>query len=238
MALIKLTAVVDNISGKLNGTVFARNKGGHYMRSKSMPTNPQTALQSNRRGIFGGIAAQWRELTIGQRRAWRNAAIDFPYINRIGDTKFLSGFSLFQKLNTNLSLIPAAAELAGPPSPQGVGAPTGGSGIIGLDAQGDLDLAELNFQTQGETSNAFAIVYATTAFSAGISNFKNRLRLIKTVAVPQGPGSQTLDIKNEYLQHFGNPKDEDTLGFGVRFVNINTGESSPLLQFSAEVYQN
>lgn len=236
MALIKLTAIVDNISGKLNGTVFANNKGGHYMRSKSKPTNPQTAEQSLRRSVFASIASSWRELNQGQRNAWDQAAQDFPYTNRLGDTKILSGFSLHQKLNTNLTLVGQAAELAGPPSPQGVGSVVGAVGSYMLPGPGDQPLSEVEFDMEGKRAGTQVLVYATAGLSPGISNFNNRLRLID-VGPPALNGSTTLNITAAYFDRFGTPTEGAKIGYGLRVINQTTGEASPLFTFAGEAVQ-
>ena len=236
MALIKLTAIVDNISGKLNGTVFANNKGGHYMRSKSKPTNPQTAEQSLRRSIFASIASQWRELNQGQRNAWDQAAQDFPYTNRLGDTKILSGFSLHQKLNTNLTLTGAAADLAGPPSPQGVGSVVGAIGSFLIAEPDNLNLSEIEFDMEGKRSGTSILVYATAGLSPGVSNFNNRLRLI-SVGAPALNGTTTMEITGDYENRFGIPTVGAKIGYGLRVINNTTGEASPLFTFAGEAVQ-
>lgn len=236
MALIKLTAIVDNISGKLNGTVFANNKGGHYMRSKSKPTNPQTPEQSLRRSIFASISSSWRELSQGQRNAWDQAAQDFPYTNRLGDTKILSGFSLHQKLNTNLTLINQAADLAGPPSPQGVGSVVNAIGSFLIPEPGDNPLSEIEFDMEGKRAGTAVLVFATAGLSPGISNFNNRLRLISARA-PEISGTTTLGITQDYIDRFGTPDEGAKIGYGLRIVNATTGEASPMFTFAGEAIQ-
>ena len=176
MALIKLTAIVDNISGKLNGTVFAKNKGGNYMRSKSKPSNPKTAAQMAVRAQFGAISSAWKGLSESARSAWRESASNFPYINRLGDSKILSGFALHQQLNTNLDLIGESA-LTFPPEPNSPSSfssmqveafkPAGGKDEINILAP--LSVVDATSKT---------LIYATPPLSAGVENFENKLRLI------------------------------------------------------------
>lgn len=237
MALIKLTAIVDNISGKLNGTVFANNKGGHYMRSKSKPTNPQTEEQSLRRSNFANIASQWRELNQGQRNAWDQAAQDFPYTNRLGDTKILSGFSLHQKLRTNLTLVNQSTDLAGPPAPQGVGSVVGAVGSFILPNIGDQPLSEIEFDMAGRHLDTGVLVYATAGLSPGISNFHNRLRLISTGVPDLIGGTTTLNITQDYIDRFGTPTLNAKIGYGLRIINATTGEASPMFTFAGEAVQ-
>ena len=44
MAKIKMTAIVADMRNKLNGSVFSRNRGGAYIRTKVTPINPQTSV--------------------------------------------------------------------------------------------------------------------------------------------------------------------------------------------------
>ncbi len=66
MAKIKMTAIVADIRNKLNGTVFAKNRGGAYMRTKVTPVNRQTSDQSTVRNRLGSFAQGFRGLTQDQ----------------------------------------------------------------------------------------------------------------------------------------------------------------------------
>lgn len=222
MALIKLTAIVDNISGKLNGTVFARNKGGHYMRSKSNPINPRTVAQQAVRASFGAIAQLWRGLTNAQRDAWAAAASDFPYQNKLGDTKILSGFALHQKLNRNLELI-NNRPITDPPAPAVVPAPVSFSVQPVLD---DSLRTEISFSAE-VAEGASAIISATPPLSPGVKNFQNRLRKIDVVATIDF--NAPVPLLASYEAIFGSPAKGTKIGFRVYVINDATGqESAPL----------
>lgn len=241
MALIKLTAVVDNISGKLNGSVFARNKGGHYIRSKSNPTNPQTIRQNMVRSLLSGVSTEWRQLTHGQREAWKGAAVDFPYQNKLGDSKIYSGFNLFVKHNQNLKNYDASSPtLTSPMAPAPTIAPFGVTGSIGLDAQGTaITLAEVEMNFSERSPDTVFQIYATPPISHGVSNFKNRLRLIDTNDGTSAAGNLLVaDITNSYPPVFGVPADGAKVGFGVRAINTVTGQGSEMITGWVEVYTN
>ena len=238
MALIKLTAIVDNISGKLNGTVFARNKGGHYMRSKSNPTNPRTTPQSIVRGVLGSISSKWRALTQGQRDAWDGAAPDFPYQNRMGDTKILSGFSLFMKLNQNIFNAGAGiTALVNPPAPVEVSQPIFVGGSFGVNAAGTaVSLAEIDLEFVQSGEPARAILFVTPPMSAGIKNFSNRLRKLDNAVIPSSGGTTSFDIGSDYQDKFGVPQEGAKIGYAVRIVSTVTGQASPLVTGEVIVY--
>lgn len=219
MALIKLTAIVDNISGKLNGTVFSRNKGGHYMRSKSMPSNPKTAFQNAVRARFGAIAMLWGLLTQAQRNAWNAMAREFPYTNRLGDTKILSGFALHQKLNTNLAII-GQSFVSDPPEP--ISPPA----IVSLVTNVSIGEGEFNVTAelaQGVTAVPFsAVIMATPPLRAGVDNFQNQLRQIAVVKdIRSG-----VDVMAEYEARFGFLDRNKKIGISVYTIADDSGIAS------------
>lgn len=223
MALIKTTAFLDTISGSIRGSVFAHNKGGAYVRGKGLVANPQTQKQSAVRSVFASIAQAWRVLTAEERSAWNAAVSDYPYQNRIGETKMLSGFGLHQKLNLNL-LSAGKNPISAPLAPASV------AGLDSLIAVVDVGAGDA-ITVQGSATTAFDtdteyIVYATPSVSAGVSNVNKLYRKLKTVAGTgiNGIGNPT-DVKTEYIATFGAPSEGETVGFKVVPVNINTGQS-------------
>ena len=230
MALIKLTAIVDNISGKLNGTVFAKNKGGHYMRSKSMPSNPKTSFQTAVRARFGAIAQLWGALTQAQRNAWNAMASEFPYRNRLGDTKILSGFALHQKLNTNLAVIGQSA-ISNPPEP------ISPAGIISLSAQASVSRGEFEisaeFASGALSVPATAVIMATPPLREGVSNFDTQLREIGVVETSEL--SAGTDIAEFYNLRFGSYLGGQKIGVSVHTIANGSGIASVAVSTTAIV---
>lgn len=99
MATIKTGQVVAEIRGKLNGSVFSRNKGGAYVRQFVKPTNPNSTKQASVRSLFGTLMSDWRALTEAQRDSWQTAAQSFKTQNKVGDTIFYSGAQLYCRCN-------------------------------------------------------------------------------------------------------------------------------------------
>lgn len=221
MALIKLTAIVDNISGKLNGTVFAKNKGGHYMRSKSMPSNPKTSFQTAVRARFGAIAQLWGALTQAQRNAWNAMASEFPYRNRLGDTKILSGFALHQKLNTNLAVIGQSA-ISNPPEP------ISPNGIISVSGAASAASQEFTVQARFADSvlavPATGVIMATPPLREGVSNFDTQLREIGTTKVSELEAG--IDIMTLYSARFGGVVAGQKIGLSVHTIADGSGIAS------------
>ena len=49
MAKVLFSALISDMRNKLNGSVFAKNRGGSYLRTKVTPVNPQTVAQVHKR---------------------------------------------------------------------------------------------------------------------------------------------------------------------------------------------
>ena len=103
MARVLFTAVVADMRNKLNGTVFSKNKSGAYTRTKVTPVNPQSASQTQNRQRLSRFSQLWRTLSIAAITAWNDLAKSQPFGTDVfGNPKFLSGLSLFVKLNSNI----------------------------------------------------------------------------------------------------------------------------------------
>ena len=115
MALIKLGGLAQDVRGSLNGTVFSRNRGGAYVRSKVSACQPVSAFSSAARAIFKAVAQYWAaKLTDSQRAAWEAFALLHPYVNVFGDSIQLSGIAMFQAVNRAIRQV-AADWIADPP---------------------------------------------------------------------------------------------------------------------------
>lgn len=86
------SALVTQISGSIGGMTGAHNRGGLYLRSRTIPTDPASSTQITRRFLFGLFSANWASgLTDAQREAWNLYASNVPVLDKLGDSIFLSG---------------------------------------------------------------------------------------------------------------------------------------------------
>lgn len=101
MALIKTSAMLSNISGKLNGSVFAHNRGGAYVRNRSIPVNPNTVRQQDVRNIFSQVSSAYKDnVTAAEIDGWKTWGQNSPVTNRLGDQVTLTPNSAFVKINS------------------------------------------------------------------------------------------------------------------------------------------
>lgn len=104
MALVLYGFGVAQMSGKLGGSVFARNPSGNYVRNHTIPVNPDTALQQRARAALALLTERWNEvLSVAQRTAWNLYGSSVAMLNRLGATIYLSGFNHYIRSNSFLA---------------------------------------------------------------------------------------------------------------------------------------
>lgn len=99
MALVKLGGLAQDVRGSLNGSVFSRNRGGAYVRTKVSPVQPISRWSGLVRCIFPAISARWSTvLTDIQRTDWEAWAATHPIANVFGDAIILSGVACYMRV--------------------------------------------------------------------------------------------------------------------------------------------
>jgi hypothetical protein len=112
------TGFGGQLSGSVGGVVASHNKGGQYLRNRSLPTNPNSAAQTRARDAFAAAAIAWRSLTVAVREGWEAYAAGTPVVNRLGESITVSGFNMFVRTAAFFtgagfpSAIPAAAPIS------------------------------------------------------------------------------------------------------------------------------
>jgi hypothetical protein len=95
MALFK-SATMTQASGSVGGLTYTRSNQGMIMRSRGMPTNPNTPRQICARNALRNASIQWKEeLTDAQRAAWELYALNVTLTNRLGDAINVSGQNMY-----------------------------------------------------------------------------------------------------------------------------------------------
>lgn len=94
------SALITQASGSVGGMTASRNRGGMYLRSRAIPTDPNTFSQQIARALLGFISNAWAGLTDAQREAWALYAANVPKIDALGDSISLSGQQWFVACNT------------------------------------------------------------------------------------------------------------------------------------------
>jgi len=251
MALIKTTAVVDSISGKVQGSVFASNKGGAYMRGRGLMLNPDTNYQAKVRTMFTAVSQKWREIFEENRKSFIGATPDFKYVNRIGDTKEYTGKALYQKLNMNLLMI-GEPMLDNAPAPAAVQGIVEQNPEVSITVDGTGALTALDFdwalqQGQDVEGSTDFLVEATTGLSMGRNSADNQYRVIgvaKAADLASPLAVTNADVNSGstsgaiacYQKRFGNPSAGEKVFIRIKPINNSTGQAGVALKAKNEVF--
>ena len=232
MALVKFGNGVAAISGKIDGTVFSRVRGGAVARGWTMPVNAPTASQAALRSQFATVSWEWNNITAAQRSQWNAQAVTAERTNRLGETYTPSGRQLFMELNKNLSLVGSALIAPPPPSWNRPSPPVlvagDASQTAGLLTAFTLDVTA----PSGTPAGTKYLVEMTPPYAPdGKTNLTN---LYRTIAFGVAP-AVAVDILDLYDSIFGSVA---ALGTGISmrgFLIDAFGNRSTFLEAKLEV---
>lgn len=101
MAIIQY--LMGIMRGSVAGNTYSHNKGGHYVRERSTPTNPNSERQQEVRSILGNLSAAYAALSTADQDTWKTWAADHPRTNPLGGSYVLSPHQAFVSVNARLS---------------------------------------------------------------------------------------------------------------------------------------
>lgn len=227
MAKVKFSALISEMRNKLNGSVFSRNRGGAYLRTKVTPVNPKTQAQVLARARLASFSQAWKGLTEPQRKAWHAAVDQWKTTDIFGDLKTPSGNVLFTRLNVNIALA-GGSQIDTPPLPVGAGAVES----LAVTAKVGVNEMEIDFSPAAVPVDHTMIVESTPMLSPGINNANSQFRIIGTLPAATATGE---DVIAEQTAKFGALIEGQKVVIRAKFINIKTGEVSQSLTASTIV---
>jgi len=170
------SGLITEASGRLGGIVASHNRGGQYFRAATLPTNPGTPYQEAVRSITSQLAVLWtNSLTEAERDAWVTYAQNVPTVNRLGDSRFLTGMNMYVRSNTARIQAGLARVDAAP-----VGYDLGSFTYPTITVSAAAQLLSVAFTEADDwvgEDDAAMLVYASRPKSAAINYFKGPYRL-------------------------------------------------------------
>lgn len=97
MAIVKFTAIVDEIRGSIGGTTFQRNAYGWSIKRKPNIIRPNTLRQQVSKTSFGSITRYWQTLTPTERTSWDTWATNHPLPSNKNPLVDIIGYNYFVK---------------------------------------------------------------------------------------------------------------------------------------------
>ena len=220
---------VGAMSGSQGGTTASRGRAGQYFRTRTMPTQPNTAKQTSVRTNLATASNAWgATLTDSQRTAWNDFATAFPITDRLGQTLQLTGQQAFVRLNSRL-LNAGEAQITTAPTDQDVTDVTTITATVTVTGT----VMSLAFTPSPLAATDLLIVRATPAFSPGKSYFTNALR---DILVTTAAASTPLDVAAAWATAFGAfPAAGTKVGFSVNCIRNTNGAYDAELRATAVV---
>src|SRR5690606_17245537 len=215
MALIKLGGVVTQISGKIGGQTFGTSASGAYMKNSGTPRKSLTLSQRSKMSAMATTAQSWLALTQEHRDTFNAASPDYPYLKRVGETKFYSGYAIYTQLRNNALNVSFSGVPI--PLPKFTFTPLSGGAIVGLPGLG-------HFVAGSAQTGVIYQLFTTRISSNGISfPYKNHFFIsqFNTSVAP------TLDIEfsSNYQDRFGNEPTSGKVYWRIDAVHQSTGQS-------------
>lgn len=222
MAIMRAGALAGQLSGRVGGVIFSRNRGGDYVRNGPCPVNPRTTYQVAVRNALATASTRWNDPSFTYRAAWVAWANANPIQNRLGETIRLQGNAAFVQLNSRLVQV----GLSVVDTPPIVSTPTGLLTVT---------------PTYNIGAGAFQIAYTATPLAAGmmlwvrgclmtspaIQFIKNRLRHFFTSAAA---AASPADIEAAFNARFGVPTVGQTVVCHVAVLDSTNGLLSQELE--------
>ncbi len=227
MAKVKFTAVVADMRNKLNGSVFARNRGGAYVRTKVTPLNPQSLRQVAARNLLTSLAQGFRSLSQAQITAWNEAVTQWQTTDIFGDLVSPTGLALYVRLNSNISN-GGGTLISTPPAPQGAAALV----ELSLSAAVTGDVFDITFDPATVPADHSLYIESTAMLSPGINNANSRFRYIDNYGATT---ASPIDAFAAQTAKFGSLVAGQKAYVRCKLINLITGEVSLALKASAIV---
>lgn len=112
------SAMVTQASGSIGGMTFSHNRGGLYIRARSIPTDPATVQQVAIRGFVASLASLWNGLlTPLQREAWDLYALGTLMPDALGEPRNIGGLGHYVRSNVPRLQVGMDRVDDGPPFP-------------------------------------------------------------------------------------------------------------------------
>lgn len=176
------SATITQGSGSLGGMTFSHNRGGLYIRSRTVPVNTATARRTQIKSAFSTVVAAWTgTLTALQRGDWETYAAGTPVPDAFGDPQTLTGQAMF--IRNNVPRIQAALPLAADaPATPGLGP------AVSKVTMAEINVGESDFTIEGNLSGAAlddgdVLMYAGINVGPGVNYYDKGYQFVAAAAI-------------------------------------------------------
>lgn len=200
----------DPTSGKIGNQVYQTGRYGQVVRTRAIPTNPRSGMQTTVRANLATCARAWDQLTDAGMAAWTSAALAVQSKSRLGMSGILTGLQLFVKINASLLELGEAMVTVPPALPT-----FGALPIDGLVIENNAGVVSLKLHTTGAPPEHTQL-YGAAPVKAGVGRCPD----VVCLGDLDSPVANYITITTAYAARFGAP----VAGQRV-FVKVNQTEN-------------
>lgn len=230
MAKYILTFGTDRPTGSRGGSTFQKAGVTYVIRKRNVPIQKKSPEQSQSKSAFASIAQNWRKLTAEEKQSFADEVNNYPRVNSLGDTYFLTGQQLQQSSNQNLNNN-ALPQIQSLPAANPIPSITDAFCIVDIG----LQLLSIQFAPTIIPAGVSLQIFATRPMSEGtqsVSQKEAKLLVTFPAGVVQGGNLWTL-----YTALFGdisNTAGMKLFAFG-RYIQVSTGQAGVLSEVSQTI---
>lgn len=174
------SALITQMSGSVGGMTGAHNRGGLYLRARSIPVNTNTSFQQTVRNLMSQLTARWvNTLTAAQRLSWQAYAELTPLVDSLGEARTIPPLSMY--VRSNIARAQAGQTIIDD-GPTTYGLPTLSPVTATFDATADeVDVAFTNTDTWANDDAGALAVFVSRPQNVTINYFKGPYRFAGVV---------------------------------------------------------
>ena len=225
MAIFNPGIAIGQISGKVGGSVFSRNRGGSYVRNNAIPSRVVSEKALLQKACLAAAVRSWSDLTDSQRQQWNTYAQTATVTNRLGKSISLTGQNWFVACNSRLLRAEDTPVVTSPDIP----APAGDL-ISAFTVDAGSGDTEVTMMTSPAGANLKLWIRGAKTVTGAVTNFQNQLT---TLIITEANATSPVDLEDELIAAFGPLQAGTYYHIEVRVLDTSTGLISPAFYASA-----
>lgn len=225
MAVIQYTGIVNQIRGKLNGSVFNKARNVNTLQRKQQAPRRAVGYSSEPRNIFSNAQRSWKLLTHSQRTQWALCASNNPARDRFGELVNLSGYNQYVKayiLATYAETTPPATPYTMPAPPADVNGWDFSEWLFSISPLGSTVITVNNFIVSRDNNDPgfFFIFDVGLPTSEGVTVYYGRFSF---VGAGPSPDLTTVSFSQNMGPRFPYPVQHQAIFARMRIVHAQSG---------------
>jgi hypothetical protein len=195
--------IIGEASGSYASNTFSHNRGGQYIRQRSIPVNSNTIQQQAVRNAMRTLSTRWNStLTQAQRDAWNTYALNVLIADSLGEPRNVGGLGMYNRSNTpRIQAGKAIVDAA--PTVFDLGTLTAPT-IAANTPPTTISLAFTNTDAWATEVGGYLFVYVSRPQNPGIAYFKGPYRLATTINGAVSPPTSPVSVTAPFPFAAGN----------------------------------